>query len=44
MAASGGGGGGSTATDIWGYSIDGKEAQDRLKASEDNSELASIKT
>ncbi len=38
-----GGGGGTTAQDIWEYSIDGKEAQDRLKTAEKKAKLASVK-
>lgn len=38
-----GGGGGSSAADIWSYSIDGKEAQDRLKTAEKKAKLASNK-
>lgn len=36
-------GGGTTAADIWSYSIDGKEAQDRLKTAEKKAKLASVK-
>jgi hypothetical protein len=38
-----GGGGGSTAADIWSYSIDGKEAQDRLKTAEKKAKLSASK-